>query len=175
MDLLHSIAGFLLALFGYSAGAAAAARGRTVVPSAADVAVAPVTATIILVLGVEPLGWWLLPAAAAGGAAVGPILARLRPESTLDADADPPGHPEEDGRLGGITSLRARMKGLLLRTGNFQSRLFLGLFYFVIFAPFALIARLVQDPLRTSEERPRWLGREEEVDGGSLASQRRPY
>lgn len=44
--------------------------------------------------------------------------------------------------------------------GDFQARLFAVLFYFTIFAPFALIARLSGDPLRLHRADTKWIERE---------------
>lgn len=43
--------------------------------------------------------------------------------------------------------------------GDFQARLFAVLFYFTIFAPFALVARLFSDPLRIRRIEPTWVAR----------------
>jgi hypothetical protein len=43
--------------------------------------------------------------------------------------------------------------------GDFQARFFVVLFYFTIFAPFALGARLFSDPLRLRSSKNGWLDR----------------
>ncbi len=43
--------------------------------------------------------------------------------------------------------------------GDFQARLFAVLFYFTIFAPFALGVRLLSDPLHLRKPTTRWLDR----------------
>ncbi len=43
--------------------------------------------------------------------------------------------------------------------GDFQARLIAVLFYFTIFAPFALIARLSSDPLHLRQINKRWIER----------------
>ena len=43
--------------------------------------------------------------------------------------------------------------------GDFQGRLFAVLFYFTIFAPFALGVRLFSDPLNLRKRMPAWLDR----------------
>lgn len=42
----------------------------------------------------------------------------------------------------------ARWKVIAHAIGNFQARLLLSLFYFVVVPPFALIVKLFQDPLK---------------------------
>jgi hypothetical protein len=44
--------------------------------------------------------------------------------------------------------------------GDFQGRLFAVLFYFTIFAPFAMGVRLFSDPLRMRKPAPHWIKRE---------------
>ncbi|MCD4686244.1 MAG: hypothetical protein K8S97_09945 [Anaerolineae bacterium] len=44
--------------------------------------------------------------------------------------------------------------------GDFQGRLFAVLFYFTIFVPFALGARLFSDPLRIRTAQAQWVERE---------------
>lgn len=44
--------------------------------------------------------------------------------------------------------------------GDAQARLLAVLFYFTIFAPFALGVRLLSDPLRIRKPAPSWLDRE---------------
>ena len=43
--------------------------------------------------------------------------------------------------------------------GDFQARLFATAFYFSIFIPFALIARLLSDPLHIRQSTTTWLDR----------------
>jgi hypothetical protein len=47
-----------------------------------------------------------------------------------------------------LKSLFARWKIIAHKIGEFQSRLILSVFYFVIFAPFALGLRMFSDPLQ---------------------------
>lgn len=174
MAVLHAVAGFLLALFGYSVAAALAGRGRPVVPSTVDLVAAPAAAVGILVAGAGTLGWWLLPGAAAGGALIGWLPAPFRGDPTGGAATveRPFLEREPEDREDGV---RAGARALMMRTGSFQGRLFLGLFYFVVLAPFALLARSIQDPLRRTSEGPEWITRSPADDEASETSLRRPY
>jgi len=57
--------------------------------------------------------------------------------------------------------------------GDFQGRLFAVLFYFTIFAPFALGARLFSNPLNLRKAMPTWL--ERTPVGNSLDDARRQF
>jgi hypothetical protein len=57
--------------------------------------------------------------------------------------------------------------------GDFQGRLFAVLFYFTIFAPFALIARFSGDPLHLRGTRGTWL--DKAAVGRSLDEARRQF
>lgn len=171
---LHAGATVLVALFGFSAGAAAAAREGRTVPGAIDLAAAPAVAVAILAAGAGPLGWLLLPAAAVGAALPGAALDVVRRCPPEDGAGGPAGGrharpvPDEGARF-------PRLRRFLHRTGEFQGRLILGMFYFAIVPPFAVIARLVQDPLSRAGEAPVWLARDGEGDEDTLESHGRPY
>ena len=57
--------------------------------------------------------------------------------------------------------------------GDFQARLFAVLFYFTIFAPFALAVRLFSDPLLIRKPPTRWLDRA--PVGATLEEARRQF
>lgn len=57
--------------------------------------------------------------------------------------------------------------------GDFQARLFAVLFYFTIFVPFALIVRLLSDPLHLRRPPTTWLKRA--PVGSSLDEARRQF
>jgi hypothetical protein len=58
--------------------------------------------------------------------------------------------------------------------GNFQARLLLLLFYYVVAAPFALGLKLLSDPLRLRTRRPEWTPRTERA-GDALSAARREF
>jgi hypothetical protein len=57
--------------------------------------------------------------------------------------------------------------------GDFQGRLFAVLFYFTIFAPFALGVRLLGDPLHIRKSTTRWIDRP--TVGNTLDDARRQF
>ncbi len=67
----------------------------------------------------------------------------------------------------------ARWRVLGEAFGDFQARLFAVLFYFTLFAPFALGVRLFSDPLRLRKPPQAWLQRE--PVGHTLEEARRQF
>jgi hypothetical protein len=153
----------LVALAAYSAGAVLAARGRGTVPGLLDLALALACAAGACVL-VARMG--RLPGLGSGvavslalGAATEPLRARAD-RGRIPAH----GRPAEGGAW----------KRFSRRMGNFQGRMMLGLLYFVLVAPFALVARLRSDPLSAGRAEGGSLWRERSPDdGGGLAAARR--
>ena len=70
-----------------------------------------------------------------------------------------------------LTALWERWKLFGHKLGNFQARLLLFVFYYTIFAPFALGLKLLSDPLRLRpQSTDRWLERpDSEADNVTLA------
>ncbi|HET6762147.1 MAG TPA: hypothetical protein VFH27_00710, partial [Longimicrobiaceae bacterium] len=126
----------LVALAAYSAGAVLAARGRAVAPLLPDLVLALACAAgagwLAMRFGRLPgtaLGLLLAMAAGAAGDAVRARgSSRFRPAQVADGKG-------------------SAWRRFLRRMGNFQGRMILGLFYFVLLAPFALVVRLRPDPL----------------------------
>jgi hypothetical protein len=69
-----------------------------------------------------------------------------------------------------LKALWVRWKAIAHVIGDFQSRLLLSLFYFVVFAPLGVGVRLLGDPLRTrSGAGTRWLERPVPADVAAWA------
>lgn len=132
MQSLSIIALVLLTVVGYSAGVVLAA-GRAVAPRLVEFLI-----VVLLWAGAlavrDELGKWRALAAGAGAALLLGLMA---------------GH--------GLRRSALRQKGealdgswrrFTLDMGNFQGRLLMGLFYFVVLAPFALLSRARTDALR---------------------------
>ena len=50
-----------------------------------------------------------------------------------------------------------RWKRIAHKIGDFQARLILGVFYFVLLAPFALVLKLFSDPLHLKNRNAKWV------------------
>jgi hypothetical protein len=157
MHLLSGLALVLLSLLGYSAGAVAAGSKRQVMPDLLDIA-------IVIALWVAALvtrgnlgrwvavGLWLVAGLVTGAAATSLRLKGYSLQKAL------PG-PLAARRWKRIWTYCSAFSQ---RIGNYQSRMLLALFYFLIVFPFGIGVRLIRDPLRV-RRRPdgsSWVARE---------------
>jgi hypothetical protein len=144
LTFLSGLALVLLTLVGYTSGAASMAQRRQPVPFLID----------LPVIGALWAGGFLLPpglghwarivvafAAAFGLSAIFTLLRR---------NALPPApKPSLDSQPSTLNSRRLLngWKAFSRRMGNYQGRLILAFFYFVVVLPFGLLVRLFADPL----------------------------
>lgn len=149
MELLSTIALVLLTLVGYSSGTVLVARPKRPVPALLDLLIVVALWALALAFREDIGRWWSLLAGVSIGMAVGAARAALHPhgqdpaQSGLRRPADH-GHAGAVGRrgpLGAWTRFAAEM-------GNFQGRMLVSFFYFIVLAPFAIASRPFTDPLR---------------------------
>lgn len=143
MELLGAV---MLAMAGYSAGNAL--RGRKVAPALGDlVAVTALAAGAMVARGHLGRGA-VLGVAACAGVLAGAVAGVLRAGTAAG--------PGEGGAW----------KRFALRMGNFQGRMLMGLFYFIILTPFALLSRMGAGAHRARREPGSfWLPRAEAPTG----------
>ena len=141
MNLLSILALIMLVLVGYAAGTTAVARWRVVVPTIWDLLWVLAIWAAAFVLR-PTLGHWLsvLVWLVAAGV-IGAVLTAVRPQQ--------PSAPAPLIRQfqNPIRRLWEWWKLFAQEMGNYQGRLLMGFFYFIIVTPFGLIARLTGDPL----------------------------
>lgn len=141
MNLLSILALIMLVLVGYSAGVTAVARWKAVAPTIWDLLLVLAIWVIAFVLR-STLGHWLsvlvwLVAAGVIGGVVTAVRPNLPPASVpLTRKFDNP-----------FRRLWEWWKLFAQDMGNFQGRLLMGFFYFIIVTPFGLGARLTSDAL----------------------------
>jgi hypothetical protein len=146
MEVLSILALLLLTMVGYSSGATiAAGRGRSTAPGLLDLGL--LLALWILALLTRPdLGkWqsvliWVTVAAILAG-----FLTRIR------IGPKPAGEPKPKKKRESSwwRSSWEGWKSFAAEMGNYQGRLLLAAFYFIVLAPWGLMVRLLSDPLRT--------------------------
>jgi hypothetical protein len=145
MTFLSGLALVLLTMVGYTSGAAAVAGKRQPVPFLIDLPVLGVLwATAFLLL--SGLGHWQrIGIAFAAAFAVSVFVTLLRRSSLPPAPKASPGSRPKtpDSRR----SLLDGWKAFSHRMGNYQGRLILAFFYFIVALPFGLLVRLFSDPL----------------------------
>jgi hypothetical protein len=66
-------------------------------------------------------------------------------------------------------------KGVAQRIGDFQARLLLTLFYYIIFAPFGLIIRAFSDPLMIKQRNPKSMWMDKHLPDATLENARRQF
>lgn len=165
LHLLHGVATVLLTFFGASVGAVAAAREPTARPELMEVLLPPAVAAAVLVVPADLNRWLVLVLAMVSGIVLTSIC------RTLIGSAEYA--PRTVGHRSNASDAQPSWRRFLHAVGSYQSRLALSLFYFTLVAPFALIARLSQDPLGLNTRETgdsHWRGRDSDRDDLS-----RPY
>lgn len=129
---------------GYSAGTVAVARGKNTETSIGDALI--VAILWLLIFGVNAILLLEMRILFIFGAAtlVGLSFGALRRKSQSDVAM---GETNET-QAGVWRQIKGNWSQFATRLGNFQGRLLLILFYFVIVLPFGLLVRLFRDPLR---------------------------
>jgi hypothetical protein len=145
MDFVSKLALVLLTLSGYSIGAVLGSRDKSAIPQPLDLGVVVILWGAALasraILGKwTAIGLWLV---AAGLFSFG--LTSLR-RNRMPARIRAATSIQEKGSLKGFWE---GWKDFAGEMGNYQSRILLTFFYFVIVSPFGLMVRLFGDPLRT--------------------------
>ncbi len=121
------------------------ASGRRLpVPGAVDLVLVPALWIALAALLGDAGHWTRAGIAAGAGMAMGLLVSMPRRASF-------PAMKRDAGRS--RSRFLAAWKRFALRMGSFQGRLVLGLFYFSVMVPFALLFRLAGDPLGLSGKR----------------------
>lgn len=146
MDFLGGLALVLLTLVGYSIGAVIGARDRLPTPRLLDLTVV-VVLWIVAFFSRPALGKWI----AIGVWLVAGGLVSLRLSSARRNEMPPKvkkvGLRGKDGNF--LKQLWEGWKGFAAEMGNYQGRMLLAYFYFLMITPFGVLVRLFSDPLRT--------------------------
>lgn len=146
MGFLSGLGLVLLTLVGYSIGSVIGANDRLPTPRLLDLAVV-VVLWIVAPVSRPALGRWIAIGVWLGaGGLVSLALSSARRNEM-------PSKEKKVALLGQkgsfLKRLWGRWKGLAAEVGNYQSRMLLAYFYFLMVTPFGLLVRLFSDPLRT--------------------------
>jgi len=160
MDVLGAVALVLLTLVGYSSGSVLAGRRKRLVPGIVDLGVVGVLwIAVFAARGELGLGkWQAIGAGLLCGLVVGALFAALRPGNP-DPRARLAHLDDEDAAPAPRPSLLDRWKEFAAEMGNFQGRMIMGFFYFLVVTPFALISKLGADGSAPRSGRTFWLER----------------
>ena len=135
MELLSIIALAALTMVGYSSGTASRAKGQQSKPTLLDLLLVAVLISGAFYVRPQLGKWMSILVGVLAGAAFGALASGFRmSEATLTPAPDQ-------------VRLRERFVAFLHEVGNFQGRLLIGYFYFVVVTPFALLGRFARDPL----------------------------
>jgi hypothetical protein len=146
MNFLSGLALVLLTLTGYSIGTVIGAKDRLPTPRLLDLVVV-VMLWIVALFSRSALGKW----AAIGvwlvaGGLVSFVLSSAR-RNKMPSKAKKAAVSGQEGNLS--KQLWEVWKGFAAEMGNYQGRILLAFFYFLVITPFGVLVRLFGDPLRT--------------------------
>jgi hypothetical protein len=153
MDFLSALALVLLTLVGYSAGAVIGAKKRLLSPELIDLGVV-VVLWILALSSRSVLGKWVAIAAwLVLGGLVSYVLSIVRLRNT-PVKTGGAGTGKREGNL--LKQLWENWKGFASEMGNYQGRILLAFFYFLVVTPFGILVRLFSDPLQVKHSDDSW-------------------
>ena len=172
MGFFSGLAIVLLTLFGYSGGRVLFAANRKVNPGVFDI-LFTILLGIIALWARSYLGRWVtIPLFIFIGLVAG-VLTTLILRSTYPVERK--ASPESPGSGSLLGRVRKSIKNFLTRTGNFQSRILLSWFYFIILMPFGILVRLTSDPLAIDKNKHESYWKLVPEKSDSLESARRQF
>lgn len=146
MDFLSGLALVLLGLVGYSIGAVTGAKDRSPTPQLLDLGVV-VVLWIIALFSRSTLGRWVaIGVWLVAGGLVSFALSSAR-RSKMPSRPQKAAVPDQEGSF--LKRLWEGWKGFAAEMGNYQGRILLAYFYFLVVTPFGVLVKLSSDPLRT--------------------------
>jgi hypothetical protein len=158
MGFLSGLVLVLFSLVGYSGGAVIGGRGRQVLPGLLDIGV--LTVLWAMAVTTRPIlgKWiailiWLIVAAAVSG-----LLTTLRRRAyEMKKESQPLLTVKSP-----LQRAWVQWKAFAAEMGNYQGRISLAFFYFIIVAPFGICLRVFGDPLSVKRVRGKsfWVGRD---------------
>lgn len=155
MEALSYIVLVLLSLVGYSGGATGRAGKHTdLKPNALDLILIALiwVGAIYSRLTLDFDKWLMILAWTAVSAVVGILAVTVR---RLPRGVQPERDGDGEVPTGFFGRIWHRWRGFSKRMGSFQSRTLLSLFFFVIVSPAAVLIKILGDPLRIKNTKPR--------------------
>lgn len=149
VDLLHGLALFLLCLVGYSAGVVGGAGRPIPRPAGWELVLSALAGLAAAATAPGLAGPWLaFPLAVGYGGVPGACAGLLRRGGGAAGERPAEGAtPLLGGAKASPDPEAGKIRAFLLRLGEFQGRVTMGYLYFLLLAPFAVVARLKDDPL----------------------------
>jgi len=169
MGFLSVIAQILLTIVGYSLGALAAGKRKVVIPALVDIAALTAIVAAVYAIPHGLSGWIVKITGIAAGFGLGLLLTLMRRRGFPEADT-----AQVAAAAGTLKRIRVGMQAFGMRMGNYTSRVMLAVFYLVLIGPFAILTRLLKNPIKTTGKQGSavWRKREKtDSDIQSLSSQ----
>jgi len=146
MEFMSGLVTVLLTMAGYSIGAVLAGKDQSPAPKLLDLGA--LTVLWVFIFLVRPaLGHWLAVGVTLIVSGVVSFALHLARRDRMPAKTDKTAQSDLGQRLRG--RVWQRWKAFATQMGNYQGRMSLAVFYFVVVTPFGLLVRLFSDPLRT--------------------------
>ena len=145
MNFISALALIMLTLVGYSSGVVLTGKGKKRMPAFFELIF--ITLLIIFLFRWRATWghWQTVGMGVISGMILGQIVTLIR-RPDMPNQTEPP-LPTNFTTLNIFQQLWERWKLFAEKLGNFQSRLIMGFFYFIIVTPFALIMKFGSDPL----------------------------
>ena len=144
MEFISGLATVLLTTVGYASGAALAGKDKSPAPKLLDLCAVSIL-WVFAFVSQPTLGRWVAVAVwfTVGGAVAFALTAARggQPSAKAHRTAQP------DTDRGFLQRIWHAWKRFALRLGNYQGRLILTFFYFLVVTPFGVLVRLFSDPL----------------------------
>ena len=157
MEHFGTLPTILLTLVGYSAGSVLGRPDREVVPELSDLLVVVALWTAALVFH-DALGIWLsLFAWLLISGLLSASITAIRPSSGKGKRRQ--GTVVDSEQAGRLRGWWLGWKRFAARLGNYQGRMFMAFFYFLVVTPFGLLARVFLVPRRPQSSRTFWIER----------------
>jgi len=157
--MLSGLALVLLTLVGYSSGAVLIGRDKQVLPGLLDMVLVIVLWSVACATRTVLGRWLAILVWLVVGLTVGSGLTALRKGSYATRRQEASATVQS---VGGLRRWWRRWQAFAIEMGNYQGRVLLNLFYFVVVTPFGVLLRFVGDPLqlRPAGRSSFWLERE---------------
>lgn len=172
MGFLSGLALVLLTLFGYSSGRVLFSGKRKIDPGLFDI-LFTIFLGVIALWARTYLGKLVsIPVFMLIGSIAGVFLTSIQKHNYPLEAKNSVQHPENNSFLG---RLRQSWQAFITKAGNYQSRILLSWFYFVILTPFGILVRVTSDPLAIQKDKRKSYWNPVAQESDSLESARRQF
>ena len=157
MEIFGDIALILLIVVGYSTGSVLVGKGKKVTPALFDVSIIVISWIIAFSIRFSVSKWLTLLFWILIEICIGALLTWLRKGQYNLDKVD----PASSAQTKPLMNLWNGWKRFATRLGNYQSRIWLAIIYFILMVPFGMLMRLFMNPWKSSNtEGTAWIQKE---------------